>query len=76
MEGKERNPYKNGYVVIGYPGDSTMKSLIRQWRACEDVSVCVVDEELEEKPRALDFFRKTHFISGSLLKNKRILRLI
>lgn len=66
--GLKDNKYENGYVIFNYPGDHTIKKIIKQWRSVEkDVPVCLVDEKLEEKPKVLDMFENTHFISGTLL---------
>jgi voltage-gated potassium channel len=66
--GKMTNPHKNGYVIFNFPGVQRIISFIHEIRAVEkSVGICIVDNVLEELPRALVHLPKVHFVSGSAL---------
>ena len=63
--GMMNNPYKDGYVIFNYPGDS-IKLFIQEIVSREpDVGICIVDSRMEELPTMVTFIHnKIHFIRG------------
>lgn len=68
-KGLVKNPFKDGYVLIQFPGANPTEAFVREIRAKEpDIGICIVDSMLEELPADVANMDKMHFIRGSALK--------
>ena len=66
--GTMKNPDTNGFVILRYPGESNLLTLIAELRKIEvDVPICVVDPFIDELPPSTQYLNKVHFVRGSLL---------
>ncbi len=67
--GMKENPFKDGYVIINFPGAENFRILVREIRSIEpDVGICVVDSKLEELPPLIGAeMQKIHFVRGNAL---------
>lgn len=66
--GNMKNPDINGYVILRFPGESNLLTLIAELRRIEtDVPICIVDPFIEELPPSTQYLGKLHFVRGSLL---------
>ncbi len=62
-----RNKFKNGYIVINFPGEATFNDLVSEIRHMEEnVGICIVDGRMESLPAAVSKIEKVHFVSGSI----------
>lgn len=62
-----KNKYKDGYVIINFPGETIFTALIHEIRYIEqDVAFCIVDGRNEELPAGISMMNKVHFVSGSI----------
>jgi voltage-gated potassium channel len=71
--GQMENPYKNGYIVINFPGVSKFTVFASELAIAEpNVRICVVDDLIEELPVSVTHIPKTqvHFVKGSLLREE------
>jgi hypothetical protein len=66
--GTMKNPDTNGFVILRYPGESNLLTLISELRKTEpDVPICLVDPTIDELPPSTQYLNKVHFVRGSLL---------
>ena len=64
--GQMKNPFRDGYVVIHYPGEDNFATFVNEIRSIEpDVGICVLDPNLEEIPSGLSHIGKLHLVRGS-----------
>lgn len=66
--GYMKNPATNGYVILRFPGESNLSTLVAELRKSQpEVPICVVDPLIEELPQAMQSIPRLHFVRGSLL---------
>lgn len=64
--GQMKNPFRNGYVVVHFPGTDDFAIFVREIRSEEpDVGICILDPNLEEIPNALAHVKNLHLVRGS-----------
>jgi hypothetical protein len=63
-----KNPETNGYVILRFPGESNLLTLISELRKGHpQVPICVVDPVIEELPASIQAMHGVHFVRGSLV---------
>jgi voltage-gated potassium channel len=68
-----QNPFKNGYIVINFPGATKFAVLAAELAVVEpDVTICVVDSLIDELPVSVTHLPRVqvHFVKGSLLREE------
>ena len=69
--GKLDARYENGYLIINYPGEYKILTLIEELREKEDnVPITILCEELEKLPITLESLPKVEFVSESLSRRE------
>lgn len=64
--GQMSNPFKNGYVVVHYPGADNFATFVNEIRSIEpNVGICLLDPNLEELPPRLTHFNRLHLVRAS-----------
>jgi len=62
-----KNKFKNGYVIINFPGIPESLRMIEQLRQAEpDVPLCFVDSGLEGLPPTVQILPDIHYVKGDL----------
>jgi len=66
--GSMKNPEVNGYVILRFPGETNLLTLVSELRKGHpEVPICVVDPILEELPQSVQLIQGLHYVRGSLL---------
>lgn len=70
--GMNANPFKDGYVLINFPGAENFRVLANEIRTAEpDVGICIVDGIIEEIPTSIVAeIANLHFIKGHALSRQ------
>lgn len=64
--GQMMNPFKDGYVVVHYPGEDNFATFVQEIRSIEpDVGICLLDPNLEEMPPRLNHIKQLHLVRAS-----------
>ena len=65
------NPFSNGVVIFNFPGTAKFLELITELRAEEaQLSVCIVDNKIDELPQNISVLERVHFIKGSIIQQE------
>lgn len=69
--GKMKNPFKNCYVILNFPGQSIFEEYVKEIRHVEEnAKFCVVDDRIEELPSMIVDESCIHFVKGSLIQRE------
>jgi voltage-gated potassium channel len=67
--GSMKNPYKNAYIIINFPGERQSLRIINELRTTEkNIAFCFVDESLLSLPESISKLSNIHFVSGNTLE--------
>ncbi len=69
------NPFKNGYVLVNFPGKAKLDKFIKELRHVEEKAmICIIDNQLDELPGHFQHFDSIHFIKGDPFKKSTLER--